>query len=294
MITVLNIVLYSFAAILIGLIFMGIGRKVTARVHLRYGPPFYQSIMDVIKLLSRKSITHNFVMDLGMVMSLAGLIGTMLYVPIAGHTAFVSNTNIIVIMYLMAIGYLGMAMAVAASGNPNASIGVSRALTMMLGYEVPFFTVMLGLIIFNNSSSVSVIAAAQSGSIWNWNIWHMPLGYIAAEIALQAMMGEKPFDAMIAPAEIASGPMVELSGKYLGLGFLTHAVSIFVETGLIVNFFFGGGANPIDFVFKQLIVYLVAVIFDNIFPRYKIEQAVKFLWIFPMALAVIQLLLLAF
>jgi len=293
-ITVLNIVLYSFAAILIGLIFMGIGRKVTARVHLRYGPPFYQSIMDVIKLLSRKSITHNFVMDLGMVMSLAGLIGTMLYVPIAGHTAFVSNTNIIVIMYLMAIGYLGMAMAVAASGNPNASIGVSRALTMMLGYEVPFFTVMLGLIIFNNSSSVSVIAAAQSGSIWNWNIWHMPLGYIAAEIALQAMMGEKPFDAMIAPAEIASGPMVELSGKYLGLGFLTHAVSIFVETGLIVNFFFGGGANPIDFVFKQLIVYLVAVIFDNIFPRYKIEQAVKFLWIFPMALAVIQLLLLAF
>ncbi|BEP29944.1 respiratory chain complex I subunit 1 family protein [Helicovermis profundi] len=291
---ILNILLYAFGSILVGLTFMGIGRKVTARVHLRYGPPFYQSIMDVIKLLSRKSITHNFVMDLGMIMSLAGLIGTMLYVPISGHTAFISNTNIVVIMYLMAIGYLGMAMAVAASGNPNAAIGVSRALTMMLGYEVPFFTVILGLIIFNNSSSVAVIAASQAGSIWNWNIWHMPLGYIAAEITLQAMMGEKPFDAMIAPAEIASGPMVELSGKYLGLGFLTHAVSIFVETGLIVNFFFGGGANPIDFVLKQLGVYLVAVIFDNIFPRYKIEQAVKFLWIFPMGLAVVQLLLLAF
>jgi len=294
MMTVLNIFLYAVASILIGLTFMGIGRKVSARVHLRYGPPFYQSIMDVIKLLSRKSITHNFVMDLGMVMSLAGLIGTMLYVPIASHTAFQSNTNIVVIMYLMSIGYLGMAMAVAASGNPNATIGVSRALTMMLGFEVPFFTVVLGLIIFNHSSSVAVIAASQAGSIWNWNIWHMPIGYLAAEIALQAMLGEKPFDAMVAPAEIASGPMVELSGKYLGLAFLTHAVSIFVETGLIVNFFFGGGANPIDFVFKQLIVYLVAVVFDNVFPRYKIEQAVKFLWIFPMALAVIQLLLIVF
>ncbi|MCD6436285.1 MAG: NADH-quinone oxidoreductase subunit H [Clostridiales bacterium] len=290
----LNILLYSFGAILVGLTFMGIGRKVSARMHLRYGPSFYQSIIDVFKLMSRKSFTHNFVMDLGMMMALTGLIGTMLYIPIAGHTAFASNTNIIVIMYLMAIGHLGMAMAVAASGNPNSAIGVSRALTMMLGYEIPLFIIMLGLIIFNNSSSVAVIASSQAGSIWNWNIWHMPLGYIAAEITLQAMMGEKPFDAMIAPAEIASGPMVELSGKYLGLGLLTHAVSIFVETGLIVNFFFGGGANPIDFLIKQLGVYLIAVIFDNIFPRYKIEQAVKFLWIFPTGIAIVQLLILAF
>lgn len=291
--TVFNIILYSLFAILVGLIFLGIGRKVAARVHLRYGPPFYQSIIDVIKLMSRESITHNFVMDLGMVMALTGLIGTMLYIPIAGHIAFESNTNIIVIMYLMAIGHLGMAMAVSASGNPYANIGVSRALTMMLGYEVPFFTVMLGLIIYNQSSSVMVINLAQAGSIWNWNIWQMPIGFIAAEMALQAMMGEKPFDAMIAPAEIASGPMVELSGRYLGLGFLTKAVGVFVETALIVNFFFGGGTSVITFVIKQLEVFLIAVIFDNIFPRYKIEQAVKFLWIFPMGLAVIQLILLA-
>ena len=292
MMTVVNVIIYSIFAILVGLIFMGIGRKVTARIHLRYGPPFYQSIMDVIKLLSRKSITHNFVMDLGMIMALTGLIGTMLYIPIAGNIAFESNTDIVVIMYLMAIGHLGMAMAVSASGNPYATIGVSRALTMMLGYEVPFFTVMLGLIVFNHSSSVMVINMAQAGTIWNWNIWHMPIGFIAAEIALQAMMGEKPFDAMIAPAEIASGPMVELSGKYLGLGFLTKAVGIFVETALIVNFFMGGGTSVIAFVIKQLEVFLIAVIFDNIFPRYKIEQAVKFLWIFPMGLAVIQLIIL--
>ncbi|MBK5247573.1 MAG: NADH-quinone oxidoreductase subunit H [Peptostreptococcaceae bacterium] len=292
MMTVVNVVAYSFFAILIGLIFMGIGRKVAARIHLRYGPPFYQSIMDVIKLLSRKSITHNFVMDLGMIMALTGLIGTMLYIPIAGNIAFESNTDIVVIMYLMAIGHLGMAMAVSASGNPYATIGVSRALTMMLGYEVPFFTVMLGLIVFNHSSSVMVINLAQAGSIGDWNLWSMPIGFIAAEIALQAMMGEKPFDAMIAPAEIASGPMVELSGKYLGLGFLTKAVGVFVETALIVNFFMGGGTSVIAFVIKQLEVYLIAVIFDNIFPRYKIEQAVKFLWIFPMGLAVIQLILL--
>lgn len=293
MMVILNVFLYSMFAILIGLLFMGIGRKVAARIHLRYGPPFYQGIIDVVKLMSRQSITHNFVMDLGMVMAFAGLIGTMLYIPIAGNLAFASNTNIIVILYLMAIGHLGMAMAVSATGNPNATIGVSRALTMMLGYEVPFFTVMLGLVIENHSASVMVIAASQAGSIGNWNLWSMPIGFLAAEIALQAMMGEKPFDAMIAPAEIASGPMVELSGRYLGLGFLTKAVGIFVETALIVNFFLGGGETVIAFVVKQLEVFLIAVIFDNLFPRYRIEQAIRFLWIFPMGLAVIQLILLA-
>jgi NADH-quinone oxidoreductase subunit H len=291
MMTVVNITLYSFFAMIMGLIYMGIGRKVVARVHLRYGPPFYQSILDVLKLFSRESTTHNFVMDLGMVMSLAGLLGTMLYIPIAGHTAFLSNSNMIVIMYLMAIGYLGMAMAVAASGNPNATIGVSRALTMMLGYEVPFFTIVLGMILLNNSSSLSVIAASQAGSIWNWNIWHFPLAFLAAQITIQAMMADKPFDAMIAPSEIASGPMVELSGKYLGLAFLTKAVAIFAETGLMVNLFLGGGSNVLDFAIKQLAVFLVVIIVDNLFPRYRIEQAVKFLWIFPMGLAVLQLII---
>jgi NADH-quinone oxidoreductase subunit H len=85
MMTVINITLYSFIAMIMGLIYMGIGRKVVARVHLRYGPPFYQSILDVLKLFSRESTTHNFVMDLGMVMSLAGLLGTMLLFPLRDY-----------------------------------------------------------------------------------------------------------------------------------------------------------------------------------------------------------------
>jgi len=294
MIEVLRVFLFGFFAIFIGLLFMGIGRKIIARIQLRLGPPFYQAFLDVGKLFSRKSITHNFVMDLGMVMSLAGLVATMLFVPIAGHTAIKTSSNLIVIMYLMAIGYLGMAMAVAASGNPNATIGVSRALTMMLGYEVPFFTVMLGLIIINGTSSLELIANSQAGSILNWNMIKFPLGFIAAEIALQAMMGEKPFDAMIAPAEIASGPMVELSGKYLGLAFLTHAVSIFVETAIIVNLFMGGASNIFTFVLKQFEIYLITVLIEAVFPRFKIEQAVKFLWTVPMSIALLQLVLIVF
>jgi len=294
MMDVLRIIGYTFFAMAIGLLFMGIGRKIIARIQLRVGPPFYQAFLDIGKLFSRKSITHNFVMDLGMMMALAGLVSTMLFIPIGGHTAMESSSNIIVVMFLMAIGYLGMAMAVAASGNPNATIGVSRALTLMVGYEVPFFTILLGLIYINNSSSIEIIAASQAGSIINWNMIQLPLAFIAMEIVLQAMMGDKPFDAMIAPAEIASGPMVELSGKYLGLGFLVQAVAIFVETALVVNLFMGGADNIFVFVLKQFEIYFLSVLAEAIFPRFRIEQAVKFLWTVPMGIALIQLIIIVF
>jgi len=58
--------------------------------------------------------------------------------------------NIIIIMYFMTIGYLGMAMGVAASGNPNATIGIARALSLMIGYEIPFALSVILLILLTD------------------------------------------------------------------------------------------------------------------------------------------------
>lgn len=288
---VLNSLLVAFVAMAVGLLFMGIGRKVTARLQRRYGPPFWQSYIDVIKCFSRESISHHFIMDLGSMMGLAGLVAAAMFVPIAGLLPFPSGGPLIVILYLMPIGYLGMAMGVSASGNPLASIGIGRALTLMVGYEVPFAIIMLAMIATFNTTSLSFLHDVQQGGITSWNVVSMPIGFIASLFILQAMLAEKPFDAMIAPAEIASGPMVELGGKFLGLAFLQHAVAIFIETGLIVNLFLGGGVTVWDFFLKQLILYTLSISINGIYARYRIEQATRFLWISAGTLAVIQLII---
>ncbi len=288
---VLTSLFLAFSAMVIGLLFMGIGRKVTARLQRRYGPPFWQSYIDVIKCFSRNSISHSYIQDLGSMMGLAGLIAAAMFVPVAGWLPFPSASPILVILYLMPIGYLGMAMGVSASGNPLAAIGIGRALTLMLGYEVPYAVLLLTFIASSNTSSLAVLSDLQTGGIGNWFAVKMPIGFIASIICLQAMLAEKPFDTMIAPAEIASGPMVELSGKFLGMAFLQHAVAIFIETGLIVNMYLGGGATVLSFVFKQFLLYTFAMAVNGIYGRYRVEQAVKFLWIFAGSLAVIQLLI---
>ena len=279
----------SFLSMATGLLLMGLGRQFTARIQRRIGPPFYQAFLDVFKCFSKTSITHGFVMDLGSIMSLAGLIATAYYVPFLQWTPTGSG-SLVIILYLMTIGYLGMAMGVSASGNPQAPLGIARALALMFGYKIPLVMVILSMILVTGSSDLLAIVDAQQGGPGNWFLLKFPVGFLAVEIAFQGMIGERPYDMMIAPAEIASGPMVELSGKYLGLAFLLHAVQLYVETALIVNLFFGGAQNPATFFGKQVFVYLTSMAVNSVMARYRIEQGIAHLWKWAGSLAFIQLL----
>jgi NADH-quinone oxidoreductase subunit H len=293
LIAIPRVIIYSIVAMAIGLLFMGLGRKISARLHRRIGPPFWQTYIDVIKAFSRNSVSYNYVMDFGSMMGLAGLLAAAMFVPYAGWLPFKTDGPIVLILYLMPIGYLGMAMCVSASGNPLATIGIGRALTLMLGYEVPFAIIVLSFVASMDTTSLVALNNLQQagGSILDWNVFSMPIGFIASLLILQAMLAKKPFDTMIAPAEIASGPMVELSGKFLGLAFLQHSAAIFLETGLIVILFLGGASNIFFFFLKQLGLYLFATLLSEIFGRYKVEQAVKFLWVSAGGLALIQLII---
>ncbi|MCD6578467.1 NADH-quinone oxidoreductase subunit H [bacterium] len=283
--------LITLWVVFIGLLFLGIGRKITARIQKRYGPPFYQQFIDVIKLLAKESIWHHWIMILGAIMALGGLIATALHVPIAGILPYDSNGPIFLVLYLSAIGYLGMAMGVSASGNPNAPLGIGRALTLMLGYEIPFAAVLIIFMGLTKSSYFLQIAQSQAGGILHWNFIRYPLAFIGAEIAVQAMMAEKPFDQMIAPAEIASGPLVEWPGKFLGLGMIQMGVSVFIETAIITNLFLGPSHNILDFTLKQFGIYFIALCINAVMPRFKIENAAIYLWTIPLGLGLLQMLI---
>ncbi len=278
-------------SISVGLLFMGIGRKITARIHRRYGPPAIQNFIDVFKLFSKNSMSHGFAYDLGIIAGTSALLAAVVFLPVGQINLFPANSSLIMILYLMTMAYLGMAMGVSSSGNPNATIGISRALTMMMGYKVPFAAVIFSVYIFARTGSLTNIIAAQSGGLLNWNMIRLPFGFIAAEIALQGMLGEKPFDMAIAPAEIASGPMVEMGGKYLGFGMLQHAVGIFLETGIMVNLFMGGAPNVWIFVIKQFELFFIALLVNAILPRFRVEEGVSFMWKIPLLLGVIQALI---
>ncbi len=292
-ITILSAITLLVVAFCYTVTLEGLARKIEARIQRRYGPPFWQNFIDIFKGLTKHSISHGFIFDFGVLMALGGTIATVLFIPAGSIVVFPGLDNVFVVIYLLAIGLLGMAMSAVGSGNPNASIGIGRALTQMLGYELPFMIVLLGVFFHYRTSSLSELVELQiSGG--SYNAWIMPVGAIVAFISLMGMLGKKPFDTFIAPAEIASGPLVEYSGKYLGMLLIQHAFATFIEIGLFVNLFLGGGRTLWEFLLKFFLVYFLAVIISSIMPRFRVEQAVKFYWKWPLILSFAQVVIVVF
>ena len=267
----------------------GVNRKIVGRLQKRHGPRWYQEFIDIFKLLSKRSVSHGWIFDFGVIMALGGIIATAMFMPVTTSiVAFENYDNFFIYVYLLAVGMLGMAMSASGSGNPWASIGVMRALTTMLAYEVPFLIVALTILNLTDASSLTDIMLYQQASGNQWFFIALPLGGIVGVIALMGMLGKKPFETYIAPAEIASGPMVEYGGKQLGMLFILHEITVFIEVSLFVHLFLGGASSIVEFLIKYFVVYTVVNLISNVNGRMKIDQVVKFYYKWPLIMAVTQ------
>ncbi|MCD6415289.1 MAG: NADH-quinone oxidoreductase subunit H [Planctomycetes bacterium] len=295
---IIQLVLSPLIALVVGVLLLGLSRKIIARIHRRYGPPIYQPVIDVIRMMSQRSISHGSLFDLGVVFALAGSLVTVMFIPLGGTQAcqpfahgvlcpLSSSGGLLVVMYLMLLGPLGLALGAGDSANPNASIGVSRKLLLALAYEVPFLLVILAVMSHYETISLTEIVARQQQA--GWGALSVPLSAVAAFLILPAMLGVRPFDLVSAPQEIASGPMAEYGGRSLALIKLYGATHLFLVIALFVDLFLGGGVNLATFLLKMLIVFMAVEMINAVLPRVKIEDAIKFCWKWPAGLALLQM-----
>jgi len=288
--TVLQIIVLPILALVIGVFFLGLYRKIIARIHWRYGPPLVQPVIDMMRCFSQRGMSHGVMFDLGLVVSLAGSLVVVLFMPFAGWCPLSGSGGLLVVLYLMLLIPFGIALSGGEAANPNISIGISRKLILALGYEVPLLLVLLSVMTHYKSLSIVQVARAQQDSVWALFSWPLCLPGIAYLLILPAILGVRPFDTTSAPQEISSGPMVEYGGKYLALAHIQHAFSLFVGVALFVNLFLGGAVNPAVFFVKMLVVFVLGVLVNAVFPRFRIEQAVAYLWKWPTALAFLGLI----
>jgi NADH-quinone oxidoreductase subunit H len=286
---ILEFILSLVIGFIVGILFMGLFRIIMARIHWRYGPPLMQPVIDIIKLFLQKSVSHGSIFELGLLLSLAGSIVTLFFIPIGKICPLDSAGGLLVVLYLMLVAPVSMALSGGSGSNPNISIGISRKLLLALSYEVPFILIVLTLMFHYHTISLVQLVALQQTS--GWGIFILPLTGIAALLILPAMLGIRPFEISEAAQEIASGLKVEYSGKFLALYYIEHAFRRFIVIALFVNLFLGGGADPFTFLLKMIIVFTITVFINAVFPRFRIEQAIRFNWTWPLILALAGLLI---
>ena len=282
--------LSALLAFVIGMFLLGLFRKIVARVHWRYGPPIVQPFFDLVKLFCQRGYSHGFVFDLGIILSLAGSVVLVLFIPFGGMCPLESSGGMLVILYIMLFVPLWSALSGGEGANPNISIGISRKFMLSLGYEAPLLLVILSVLGRYKTISIAEIVNMQAD--FHWALFS-PLFFSGAAylMIMPAMLGFRPFDITGAPQEISSGPKAEYGGKYLALLHIEHAFSLFITLALFVDLFLGGGENIFYFFLKMFFVFLAVVLVHSVFPRLRIDQAVKYLWRWPALLALAGLVL---
>lgn len=294
LIQILGAIATIILAFTVGMFYGGAQRKIIARIQNRVGPPIYQNFIDVLKLYSKEtSINHGWMQHMGPVFAITASITSLMFVPVLSGGGWFSNLNfsgdLVFLVYMMVFGSLGMALGAGQTGNPNSAIAVTRGLSQMVGYEIPFVMSMVALMTQFHTTSITGMMEiqAQTGT---WMMFSNPFAFIAAIMAMLGMFQYSPFDIVTAPAEVASGPVSEFGGKYLGMMMSSGSIFAFVKLALFVNVFMGGASNLIILVIKTFALYMIPVLYGATSPRYRTEQAITYFWKWPLFFGIIGLL----
>ncbi len=285
-----------FVAVNYGFIINGIIRKVMARIQGRFGPPLWQPYVDLGKVLfQRNSVSHGIMFWLGPVFRSVGGLGLYVLMPVViGNSrlfAFTDMGDVLLMMYFMFFGSLGMALGAGEGGHPHSPIGISRGLSQMTAYELPFILSVVALAVGVHSFNIMDLIAAQQGGVMQWNLFANPLASAAAFIALLGMNMYAPFNIVGAPTEIPMGPATEYHNTYLSFMMIGRSSFAIAKMVLFMNLFLGGAHSILEAVVKIFVIYFWTIFVGAVFMRFRTEQAVRFFLGWPAALGVAGLAL---
>jgi len=286
-------------SVLVGGILSWADRKITARVQFRKGPPFLQPFYDLGKLFYKETILPKY-----------GAKFTFLAAPVfALFSASLANVfillpaffpdagfrgDLIVIFYLLAIPSLTFIIGALASGNPIAAIGASREMKLIIAYELAFILALAAIVLKTDMSlTISDILEKQHadgayiGSISGVILFIVILFVVQAKLALV------PFDMSEAEPELAHGLFIEYSGSAYAIIKMARYIMLFTLPSMLITLLLGGfrleGIGILWSVLKLVLILLLITLIRNTNPRVKINQAMKFFFIWMSLLALVAI-----
>jgi NADH-quinone oxidoreductase subunit H len=265
----------------VGFIASWIVRKVSARVQWRVGPPVLQPVYDVMKLLGKETLVPQDAQRTVFIAApLVGLAGVLLLATILWQAALFKQSfvgDIIVAIYLMVLPSLGLILGSSASASPHAAVGTSREMKLVMGYELPLVLAFI-VVIINTGGMLALPQIAEHTTVLSIsNI----LAFLVALLCVQAKLGFVPFDIAEAETEVMSGVMVEYSGALLAVWKVMQALMLVALPLFLVQVFLGGfGTGFWAGILKYVLVLVLIILIKNTNPRARIDQAMKFFWVY--------------
>jgi NADH-quinone oxidoreductase subunit H len=214
--------------------------------------------------------------------------------------AFGYNTgfkgDLIVIFYLLAVPSFTYILGALAAGNPLASVGASREMKLIISYELTFILV-LAAVIMKAGMTIRLTDILQAQALGGPFIGSISgvLLFIVLIFCIQAKLGLVPFDMAEAETEINHGAFIEYSGSAYALIKLAKYMMMFILPAFASIVMLGGlrfdGIHMLWTILKLLGVVLLITLIRNTNPRVRIDQAMRFFFIWMNLLVIIAIVL---
>ncbi len=267
------------SAVLLAWFYLWLGRKVTARLQGRQGPPFFQPFFDFVKLLGKKMIRPtgiNMGLFLGLpLVSLISVLAALALIPAPGSTSISFPGDLIFLLYLLEMPALVDILVGYVSRSVYAQVGAVREALLSLGHNLPFIVAFIALAIQAKSSNLQTIVDMHFSLV-------QIFAAIALIIAIPARVKANPFSIPNAETEIVAGTHIEYNGPALAILELVHGLEIVALSGLLASLFSGMVTGVLPSLIVYLVVSILVVIFTSLLAastaRVKVQYALGFYW----------------
>jgi NADH-quinone oxidoreductase subunit H len=294
-------------ALVLGVFMLSLERIVVAKLQGRIGPPIYQNFIDVIKLFNKEILipkdAKEAVFKYAPLIGFAAMLAMLYFIPIPGvYEGAKSNSDLIILIYVMALPAIAHILGGGASRSPYAAIAVNRELKLMLVYEMVFVIIAFSIALYvGNGDAVFSLQKIMnyqqnhSSFLFNWKFWPALIAFL---IFVLATLELPPFQvAHHNDADVMDGFLIEHGSIPLAIYEMTDALKI-VLLSIVFQIFFcpciiadDVMLNLIWFVVKTVVLVMFFSFIHAILPSFRIDQAFKFLLYVPTTLSLITLIL---
>ena len=278
---ILLAVLVIFVAPVIGCLYAGIDRIITARLQGRVGPPLLQPYYDVRKLLSKDNLVVNPSQNFYVVVYVAFLILSLLML--------VLKADILMIIFVYTVSSIALIVGGMSTGSPYARVGSSREIMAILAYEPILILYALAIYMLTGTFKLSALVDASTPLLV-----YTPLIFIAMIVVLNIKLKKSPFDYSTshhAHQELVKGMTTEYSGPGMAGIEIGHFYEYVFLTGLIFVFW---AVNPLIGVILSAAAFFFVTLIDNITARVYWQWMLKLSWTVLLIISIVNIAFLYF
>lgn len=274
---IIRILIVLTIAPVIGCIFAGIDRKLTAKLQGRVGPSLLQPWYDFRKLMSKENIVVNKYQNIYILFYLIFIIASLLMLFL--------EMDLLMIIFVYTIANVALILGAMSTGSPYSRIGSARETISMLAYEPILVFYIVGMYMLTGSFNISKLNYASKPLII-----YLPLVFISMLFIMSIKFKKSPFDFSTshhAHQELVKGMFTDFSGPTMGMIELAHWYEYLFLSGLMFIFW---KQNFIIGTIISLFTFIFVIVLDNITARLSWEWMVKFSWTIVVGISIANIL----